>query len=67
MTELDIPVLVIAGAHDTPFILAAAKIMEETIRSTQKVIIKDAAHLPNLDHPKIFQKIVNAFLDNLTD
>lgn len=61
--DLKIPVLVIVGAHDTPYILAAADYMTERIPSARKVIIEDAAHLPNMDHPAEFQGIVEAFLE----
>lgn len=65
LSELKIPVLVIAGVHDTPYILAAADYMVEKIPSAQKVMIEDAAHLPNMDHPDKFQRIVTEFLDGL--
>ena len=66
LKELSIPVLVIVGAHDTPYILAAADYMIEKIPSTRKAIIEDAAHLPNMDQPQEFQTIVNAFLESLS-
>ena len=64
--DLGIPVLVIVGAHDTPYILAAADYMMEKIRSAKKVIIEDAAHLPNMDQPHEFQGIVKDFLASLS-
>jgi pimeloyl-ACP methyl ester carboxylesterase len=66
LNELHIPVLVIVGAHDTPYIQAAASYMREKIPSAQKVFIEDAAHLPNMDHPGQFQRIVTGFLDSIT-
>jgi pimeloyl-ACP methyl ester carboxylesterase len=65
LTDLNIPVLVIVGAHDTPYILAATDYMIEKIPSARKVIIKDAAHLPNMDQPQEFQGIVKVFLEGL--
>ncbi len=65
LTELAIPVLVIVGAYDTPYILAAADYMLEKIHSAQKVVIEDAAHLPNMDHPREFQESVKIFLDGV--
>jgi 2-hydroxy-6-oxonona-2,4-dienedioate hydrolase len=64
--SLNIPVLVIVGAHDTPYILAAANYMTERIPSARKVIIEDAAHLPNMDQPHEFQGIVQDFLESLS-
>jgi pimeloyl-ACP methyl ester carboxylesterase len=66
LSELHMPVLVVLGAHDTPYILASADYMLEKIPSVQKVIIEDAAHLPNMDHPEEFQRVVTKFLDSLT-
>lgn len=60
--ELNLPVLVIVGEHDTPYTLAAADVMAAQIRGAQKVTIADAAHLPNMEHPEEFQKIVKNFL-----
>jgi 3-oxoadipate enol-lactonase len=65
LKELDIPVLVIVGAQDTPYMLAAADYMIQHIRSARKVIIEDAADLPNMDQPDQFQRVVTAFLDDL--
>ena len=63
--DLKVPVLVIVGEHDTPYILAAADYMVERISSARKVKIEDAAHLPNMDHPEEFQAIVTNFLGDL--
>lgn len=63
LAELNIPVLVIVGEHDTPYILAAADVMAKQIPSAQKVTMSDAAHLPNMDHPEEFQNIVKTFLE----
>ena len=60
-------VLVIVGAHDTPFILAAADYMLERIPSARRAIIHDAAHLPNMDQPQEFAEIVGEFLGSLKD
>ena len=52
--------------HDTPYILAASDFMIERIPSAQKVVIEDAAHLPNMDHPDEFQADVSTFLERLS-
>jgi len=63
--ELSIPVLAIVGDNDLPYMLLAADIMAEQIAGATKVVIADAAHLPNLDHPAQFQRIVGGFLDDV--
>jgi 2-hydroxy-6-oxonona-2,4-dienedioate hydrolase len=65
LAGLNIPVLVIVGSHDTPYILAAADYMQEKIPSVRTVRIEDAAHLPNMDHPEEFRAIVKDFLEGL--
>lgn len=64
--ELSMPVLIIIGDQDVPYILAAAEYMEGHLPSARKEIIRDAAHLPNMDHPAEFQRIVDDFLENLS-
>ena len=64
--DLKIPVLVIVGAHDTPYILAAADYMIEKIPSARKVTIQDAAHLANMDQPDEFQAAVANFMKGLS-
>jgi pimeloyl-ACP methyl ester carboxylesterase len=65
LSELSMPVLVIVGEHDIPFIQAAADYMEARIPSARQVVIQDAAHLSNMDQPEAFRRLVNAFLDDV--
>jgi pimeloyl-ACP methyl ester carboxylesterase len=65
LEDLNIPVLVIVGSHDTPYILAAADYMKDKIPSAKTIVIEDAAHLPNMDQPQEFQGIVKEFLMGL--
>jgi len=65
LARLDMPVLVIVGAQDTPYMLAAAGYMVQKIPAARKAIIEDAAHLSNMDQPAEFQRIVKTFLDDL--
>ena len=65
LSELTCPVLIIVGVHDTAYILAAADTMIKKIRFARKVVIEDAAHLPNMDQPEEFQKIVKKFLEDV--
>jgi len=65
LPDLDIPVLVIEGEQDTPYILAAGDFMLKKLPSARRVRMADAAHLPNMNHPGEFQQIVKAFLDEV--
>lgn len=64
LEHLRMPILVVVGAHDTPYILAAADYMVEKLPPARKVVIEDGAHLPNMDHPRQFASIVSAFLES---
>ncbi len=66
LADLKIPVLIIVGAQDTPYIQAAANYMTETLPSARKITIEDAAHLPNMDHPDEFQAYVTNFLKGIS-
>jgi pimeloyl-ACP methyl ester carboxylesterase len=66
LQDINMAVLIIIGAHDTPYMLAAADYMVEKIPHAQKVVIENAAHLPNMDHPHQFQAIVGGFLEKLS-
>jgi pimeloyl-ACP methyl ester carboxylesterase len=65
LNELHIPVLIIVGEYDNPYILGAGAYMAENIPSARKVVIADAAHLPNMDHPAEFQRLVSEFLEGV--
>jgi 2-hydroxy-6-oxonona-2,4-dienedioate hydrolase len=60
--DLRIPVLVIVGEFDVPYIRAAGRHMVDTLANATQVEIADAAHLPNMDHPAEFQRIVMDFI-----
>jgi pimeloyl-ACP methyl ester carboxylesterase len=64
LSQLKIPVLVIVGVHDTPYIRAAADYMIENISSAHKIVLEDAAHLANMDHPEQFRQILDQFLSD---
>ena len=66
LSGLGVPVLIVVGEHDTPYILAAADYMVERMPSARKVVIEDAAHLPNMDHPDEFQAHATNFLESLS-
>ncbi|MBE2224896.1 MAG: alpha/beta hydrolase, partial [Anaerolineae bacterium] len=64
LDNLNVPVLIIVGSLDIPYILAAADYMKEKIKFANKITIDDAAHLPNMDQPQAFQRIVETFLSS---
>ena len=66
LSQIDFPVLIIVGSRDLAYMHAAADYLAERIRLARKEVIDDAAHLPNLDQPHLFQEVIVNFLDEIT-
>src|SRR5687767_11871204 len=62
LQEIRIPTLIIAGALDDPEILRAADMMASGIKGSQKVILPNSAHVPNMENPEMFNEEVLSFL-----
>ncbi len=66
LSDIHIPLLVIAGALDHPEILRGADVLAAEIAGAQKVIIADAAHVPNMEQQAEFNQAVIEFLTALS-
>lgn len=62
LSEITAPTLVIVGDADLEPIRETADLLASSIRGARKAVIHDAAHLPNLEHPAEFNRIVLDFL-----
>ena len=62
---INIPTLVIVGREDEFTPVAKAEEMKENLNNCKLVIIEDAGHMPNLEHPEKFNKSVLDFLDGI--
>src|SRR4029077_7444168 len=60
--EITAPTLVIVGDKDVPTVLEAAELLADSIPNARKAVMKDAAHLPNLEHPEEFNRLLLDFL-----
>jgi pimeloyl-ACP methyl ester carboxylesterase len=60
--EITAPTLVVVGDEDAPPIFDAVDLLMEKVPHARKAVIHDAAHLPNLEHPEEFNRIVLEFL-----
>jgi pimeloyl-ACP methyl ester carboxylesterase len=60
--EISAPTLVVVGDKDVPTVLEAADLLVDSIPNTRKAVMHDAAHLPNLEHPEEFNRLVLDFL-----
>jgi pimeloyl-ACP methyl ester carboxylesterase len=66
LPQIDVPVLVVIGADDTPF-LGASEYLENRILAARRVVLAGAGHMPNLDQPAAFQQTLEEFLAGLED
>jgi 3-oxoadipate enol-lactonase len=56
------PVLVLCGSHDLPERIAAARTLARRLPHGELALVEDAGHLPNLDSPRTYNRLVHAFL-----
>ena len=64
LMEIASPTLVIVGDQDLPHASANADLIISNVPGSRTVIIKDAAHLPNLERPEEFNRVLLDFLTN---
>lgn len=62
LAEISVPTLILVGAIDQPDVLAGARALASGIPDTRKAVIRDSAHVPNLEHPAEFNRLVLDFL-----
>lgn len=64
LPTIDVPVLVIVGADDRPF-LGASEYVAAKIPGAERVVIPGAGHSCNVDQPELFNQHVLEFLSRL--
>jgi 3-oxoadipate enol-lactonase len=62
LTALDMPVLIVSGAHDLDFFRDVAEHLAERIPQARHVALSWAWHLPNLQRPETVTELLRAFL-----
>jgi pimeloyl-ACP methyl ester carboxylesterase len=63
LEEIKAPTLVVVGDEDLSEIRDTADLLVSKIRGARKEVIHDAAHLPNLEHPEKFNRLLLDFLN----
>lgn len=63
LAEIEQPTLVLVGADDQPDILAIAEVLVRTLPNVGFESIRNAGHVPNMEQPEQFDRLVGAFLD----
>ncbi len=62
LPEIKVPVLIIAGDKDAPQIIATAETLHAGIKNSEKVMIPGVSHHLNMEKPRVYNKLVLAFL-----
>jgi 3-oxoadipate enol-lactonase len=65
LEEVRTPTLVIVGDRDQSVIVATAQALAEQIPGAQPVVMQNTAHVPNMEQPAAFNRIVRDFLASL--
>ncbi len=64
LPDVQAPTLLIVGDEDQPRIFAAADLLEKELPNARKVIMHGTAHVPNMERPEEFNRIVLDFLQD---
>src|SRR3972149_433032 len=62
ISDIKAPTLIIVGEEDILIPLKYSKILHERIRGSKLVIFKDCGHVPPIEKPEAFNKVVLEFL-----
>jgi pimeloyl-ACP methyl ester carboxylesterase len=65
LSKIDVPTLIVHGKQDQLIPPSEAEVMAAAIKGSQLHLIDNAGHLPNLEQPEEFNRIVFDFLKNL--
>ncbi|MFN8590004.1 MAG: alpha/beta fold hydrolase [Thermomicrobiales bacterium] len=65
LAEIGVPTRVIVGALDQPDVLASGQAIAVTVPHARHEIIAAAAHLPSMEQPAVFNRLVLDFLAEL--
>ncbi|MCI0713409.1 MAG: alpha/beta hydrolase [Chloroflexi bacterium] len=60
--EIKTPALILVGEDDTEAIKTVSAILHERMAHTKKVVMEDTAHLPNMEKPDEFNRLVLDYL-----
>jgi pimeloyl-ACP methyl ester carboxylesterase len=62
LSQIQAPTLVLVGDEDRPRTLAAADLLERDLPNARKTVVPGTAHLPNMERPQEFDRLVLDFL-----
>jgi 3-oxoadipate enol-lactonase len=66
LAEIKVPTLVVVGDQDEQRVQAIADLVSAQVQDSRKVVIAQAGHHPNMEHPGQFNELVVSFLTGLS-
>ncbi len=66
LDQLKLPMLIIYGDLDTPFIQAAGQHLAQHVSGAKRIVMSGVAHLPNMEQPSLFNQHILTFLSTLS-
>jgi pimeloyl-ACP methyl ester carboxylesterase len=63
LDDVDLPVLVINGSHDTEQRRLVGNALFESLPHSERALVRAAGHLPNLDNPNDYNAILTQFIE----
>ena len=65
LASIQVPTLVLVGELDVPEFVEMAGIVADGIPGAEKVVLPGVAHLPSIEQPSLFNRVVLEFLSQL--
>jgi pimeloyl-ACP methyl ester carboxylesterase len=65
LSEIRAPALILVGDADQPRTLAAADLLASELPNARKVVMPGTAHLPNMERPEEFNRILLDYLEDV--
>ena len=65
LPEIGVPTLIIVGSDDEFTPVGDAEFMRERIPNSRLAVIEEAGHMPNVERPREFNRVVEEFLKTL--
>ena len=65
LSEIRAPALILVGDSDQPRTLAAADLLASGLPNARKVVMTGTAHLPNMERPEEFNRILLDYLEDV--
>ncbi len=65
LAQINVPTLVVVGSEDEFTPVSDAEFMRQRIPASKLVVIEGAGHMPNLENPVEFNRVVGKFLKTL--